>query len=387
MSDDGPPLLRPTPRRPFEINFSGLTTPSDDGDSPIPATDPNLLTPNEMGSSTSLSRPPSMMNLTSSTLFGIYSPTAGPAGRRERDDLMDTPWGTGAQTPIRRPTLDDATYELMKDRSHLPRRRSSYRSVDSIPPPQKAATFTTIASFTFRGALLFSLGVGYGAMVSRFHRSAEGEDTLYDHAYFLAFWGVAGMVLGALLPWFDKFWEENFGCEDVDEAVAGSIDVVSGSDESNAGTDWALVMRAIGAFVGIVFAIRKLPWSSTLQVSITLALVNPLLWWLIDRSKAGFLLSAGVGLAGSMVLLGVNPAMMPTPSVTNALFRGNASSAVDEDEVMLVLGGLLARNETVESGVWILSVLFCSCVCFGNIGRRLAWGSSAVVKGRWGGVR
>jgi hypothetical protein len=41
----------------------------------------------------------------------------------------------------------------------------------------------------------------------------------------------------------------------------------------------------------------------------------------------------------------------------------------------------------VESGVWMLSVLFCSCVCFGNIGRRLAWGSSAVVKGRWGGVR
>jgi len=121
---------------------------------------------------------------------------------------------------------------------------------------------------------------------------------------------------------------------------------------------------------------------------ITLALVNPLLWWLIDRSKSGFLLSAAVGLAGSMLLLGVNPAMMPTPSVTSDFFRNNASSAVDdEDELMMMLGGLLARNETVESGVWMLSVLFCSCVCFGNIGRRLAWGSSAVVKGRWGGVR
>lgn len=135
---------------------------------------------------------------------------------------------------------------------------------------------------------------------------------------------------------------------------------------------------------------RKLPWSSTLQVSITLALVNPLLWWLIDRSKSGFLLSAAVGLAGSMVLLGVNPAMMPTPSVTSEFFRSNASSATgeDEDELMMMLGGLLARNnEMVESGVWMLSVLFCSCVCFGNIGRRLAWGSPAVAKGRWGGVR
>jgi hypothetical protein len=262
-----------------------------------------------------------------------------------------------------------------------------------------------MASLTLRGGLLFLLGVGYGALVSRFHRSPEGDESMYDHAYFLAFWGVAGVVLGALLPWFDRVWEETFGGEDVDEAVAGTADIVS-ADETNPRTDWALVMRAIGAFVGIVFAIvsvltpstnfwsqanmhqRKLPWSSTLQVSITLALVNPLLWWLIDRSKSGFLLSAAVGLAGSMLLLGVNPAMMPTPSVTSDFFRNNASSAVDdEDELMMMLGGLLARNETVESGVWMLSVLFCSCVCFGNIGRRLAWGSSAVVKGRWGGVR
>ncbi|KAK0386314.1 hypothetical protein NLU13_6151 [Sarocladium strictum] len=394
MSDEGPPLLRPTPRRPFEINFSGLTTPSDEGgDSPTsPRTDSNLLTANDMASATSssLSRPPSIMNLTSSTLFGIYSPTDGPSGRRERDDLMDTPWGTGSQTPVRRPTLDEATYELMKERSHLQRRRSSYRSVDSMPLPQQSSPLASAASLTLRGALLFLLGVGYGAVVSRFHHSPEGDDSMYDHAYFLAFWGVAGVVLGALLPWFDKFWEEKYGGEDEDEAVPGTVDVVSGVDETNAGTDWALVMRAIGAFVGIVFAIRKLPWSSTLQVSITLALVNPLLWWLIDRSKSGFLLSAAVGLAGSMVLLGVNPAMMPTPSVTSEFFRTNASSATgeDDDELMMMLGGLLARNnEMVESGVWMLSVLFCSCVCFGNIGRRLAWGSPAVAKGRWGGVR
>jgi len=36
----------------------------------------------------------------------------------------------------------------------------------------------------------------------------------------------------------------------------------------------------------------------------------------------------------------------------------------------LGLGGV--RRETIEGGIWILSVLFCSCVCFGNIGRRLA---------------
>lgn len=125
-------------------------------------------------------------------------------------------------------------------------------------------------------------------------------------------------------------------------------------------------------------------------MSATLALVNPLLWWLIDRSKPGFLLSAGVGLTGSMLLLGVNPEMMPAPSRlaphAAAAASRNASTAADAAAPAAVLGGL-ASQETVETGVWMLSVLFCSCVCFGNIGRRLAWSRGAVGRGRWGGVR
>ena len=35
------------------------------------------------------------------------------------------------------------------------------------------------------------------------------------------------------------------------------------------------------------------------------------------------------------------------------------------------LGNYVSR-ESIEGGIWILSVLFCSCVCFGNVGRRLA---------------
>ncbi|KAJ3500192.1 hypothetical protein NM208_g17204 [Fusarium decemcellulare] len=149
-------------------------------------------------------------------------------------------------------------------------------------------------------------------------------------------------------------------------------------------TDWALVVRAIGAFVGIVFAIRKVAWASTLQVSLTLALVNPLLWWLIDRSKPGLFLSTAVGFTGSALLLGVNPDMMPAPA--HAPF-GNISASMGSDDEPLPIFGGLARQETLETGVWMLSVLFCSCVCFGNIGRRLALGPSAAAKGRWAGVR
>lgn len=146
---------------------------------------------------------------------------------------------------------------------------------------------------------------------------------------------------------------------------------------------------------------RKLAWASTLQVSVTLALVNPLLWWLIDRSKVGFILSATVGLMGSIFLLGVTPGMMPSPPAHLVYLRGGIGGAATrfndsvEDStaagataaaVPFPLAGI-ASQETVEMGMWTLSVLFCSCLCFGNIGRRLAWDRSTNGRGRWGGVR
>jgi len=103
---------------------------------------------------------------------------------------------------------------------------------------------------------------------------------------------------------------------------------------------------------------RRLPWQSTLQVSVSLSLVNPFLWYLIDRTRVGFWLSAAVGIAGTAFLLQTNPEMIQTPETL---------SFPDESKI--------AGSVSVESfgvTVWIASVLFCSCVCFGNIGRRFA---------------
>ncbi|KAH7159900.1 insulin-induced protein-domain-containing protein [Dactylonectria estremocensis] len=391
MADDGPPILRPIPRRPFDLNLMTPTPPEQDSSPATPA-------PSDLAASLrflqptpeplSLTRPQSFLNLTSSTLFGIYSPATPSARDRVFDDRveLDTPWGNGAQTPIKRPSVDEATYELMRDRSHLVRRRSSFRPTEApvqfAPPP-------SLFSLALRGLLLFLLGVGYGVLVTttRFHSGAGNISSFTDGiirpAYnwaHLGFWGVAGVALGALLPWFDRVWEESFGEVDDDVVV---VEKDGASKDLGPSTDWALVIRAIGAFVGIVFAIRKVAWASTLQVSLSLALVNPLLWWLIDRSKPGFVLAAAVGLTGSAFLLGVNPDMMPTPAASP---YGNISvTGTSSHDDLLTLGGL-ARQETVETGVWMLSVLFCSCVCFGNIGRRLAIGRSAV-RGRWAGVR
>ncbi|POR37896.1 Uncharacterized protein TPAR_01913 [Tolypocladium paradoxum] len=414
MADDGPKLVRPVPRRPFNLNLTSATPPDDDDDdehdsppsgfalSQHDFSSPRFLNPGFTPTdAASISRPASFLNLTSSTLMGIYSQATSNRDRRFSDrDEPDTPWGTGAQTPIKRPSIDDATYELMRDRSHLPRRRSSYwpggPETGSSPPPSAAAT---ALSLTLRAGLLFLLGVGYGVLVTRLHSEqqyladlAEGIIKPGANWKYLAFWGVSGVVLGSLLPWFDKVWERTFGSElDDDDAVAGGDGEGAAKRGLGPGTDWALVMRAIGAFVGIVFAIRKLAWASTLQVSATLALVNPLLWWLIDRSKPGFVLAAGVGLTGSMLLLRVNPEMMPAPSPlaphAAAASSHNASATADAAAAAAAVLGGLASQETVETGVWMLSVLFCSCVCFGNIGRRLAWSRSAVGRGRWGGVR
>ncbi|KAG7150876.1 hypothetical protein HYQ46_000147 [Verticillium longisporum] len=123
--------------------------------------------------------------------------------------------------------------------------------------------------------------MGYGALVTRLHGKhqlaalpAEGTSGPGFNWKYLTLWGICGVLLGALLPWFDGVWEEAFG-GDTAVVDGGRDETLDNANRSS--TDWALGVRSIGAFVGIVFAIRRLPWASTLQLSLTLALVNPFL--------------------------------------------------------------------------------------------------------------
>jgi hypothetical protein len=52
-----------------------------------------------------------------------------------------------------------------------------------------------------------------------------------------------------------------------------------------------------------------------LQVALTLALANPVLWYLIDRSLPGFAFSAVVSVAGTLALLLVDPDFVPVPAI------------------------------------------------------------------------
>ncbi len=192
------------------------------------------------------------------------------------------------------------------------------------------------------------------------------------------------MALGGLLPWVDVFWEEILGNEKEIFASHGQTDTKNSnkSDEddrpgsrgdrgpSELGAYWNPVVRSIGAFIGIAFAIRRLPWQSTLQVSLTLALVNPVLWYLVDRSKPGFILSTFVGIAGTAIAYGVNPQIVPPPATSSP-----SASMANASHSGILLGDSLITNESIGVMTWISSVLFCSSVCFGNIGRRLALGA------------
>ncbi|OTA94516.1 hypothetical protein M434DRAFT_71172 [Hypoxylon sp. CO27-5] len=352
--------------------------------------------------SASISRSHSVNNMTNSTLYGIFHTQAKLTKDKVNSDVGDepstpwrtgTPWGTGAETPAKNLAADNPFFEISRERAHPMRRRSS---LHPIVRPQPQSSFQRAFYLSSRGLLLFGLGVLYGMLVAQLRDRRHPKPTSQIDGVLNgtndgygwrdgAFWGTLAIAMGGLLPWFDSIWERAFGGGDeaVETAAEHSMHGDDVGKETAASTEWALAVRGIGAFVGIAFAIRKLPWDSTMQVSLTLALANPVLWFLIDRSMAGFLLSFLVGLAGTAVLLGLKPDMVPTPAnPSTSAFAGYGGHLLNATSVSS-LGGLVLTQETVATCIWVWSVLFCCCVCFGNIGRWLALNRGAIARGRW----
>lgn len=101
--------------------------------------------------------------------------------------------------------------------------------------------------------------------------------------------------------------------------------------------------------------------------------------------------------------MGLQPDMVPSPS--GAIHHPSSSTAINngaygweygvntstssdsvhqQAQVFTLFGGsVTVAQDTVATAIWMMSVLFCCCVCFGNIGRWLALSRSGVTKGRW----
>lgn len=389
-----PPLLRPLPRRPFQLP-SWYSSEVSDSATSIPPRD--SLThqderPNSRDDFLDGIKPESFSNPqpkdTSSTLFGIFSPAQNDSTMLYPSEPA-TPWGVGAETPAIRRSIDGNRPAWLEGMSPQDQDQNQEREQE---PDHKSKITRRVKPSPLvsagRAAILFALGVGYGALVSRLHDNqhiAPVHISGIDHSSwtYAAFWGVAGIAFASLLPHLDSWWRRTSTSTSTSTSKKkGAQQRQQQQDETNP-ADWTIAVRSIGAFVGIAFAIRKLPWQSTLQVSLTLALANPALWYLLDRTKPGLLLSVVVGTLGTFGLLLVNPNIVPSPASGHngtmssqhlhhdvGLQQGQApwtdGRAVDD----IILGGLLSY-ESVGVATWLGSVLFCSCICFGNIGRKM----------------
>ncbi|OJJ44663.1 hypothetical protein ASPZODRAFT_134746 [Penicilliopsis zonata CBS 506.65] len=363
-----PPLLRPRPRRPFELSPSN--EPSEPSSPAEYANADHLLAAqnnnnnnnnnnntNSMPGSEAVSRTGSVMNLTSSTLYGIYSSTAFEGMRDE-----SSPWGTEAHSPPAAdaggsqppPAKPEEVIALQRTRSRLS--HGLFRGV--------------ILPRALRSALLFGFGIAYGFITVHLHENhwitpvkLENLDC-YSWEY-LGFWGLAGVIFGNVLPWLDLLYAGLQAENNTKRRSAGA------SDERT--LSWNAAVRSVGAFVGIAFAMRRTPWESTTQASVTLALVNPVLWYLIDRTKTGFVMSTIIGLSGMALFLGLHPDMIPGAGDATASTTGTIIFNVTGADLAL---GTSLTQESIAVRTWVASVLFCACVCFGNIGRQLAFEGS-----------
>jgi hypothetical protein len=220
-----------------------------------------------------MARTRSILNLTSSTLLGIYSPTASD-GFRELSS-PPTPWGTGAETPSLRETPirgeewgryglearearegDVDVVGVFGGKGSRRRRESEVAAAAAYRAPQLSLGWATVV---WRALVLFGFGVCYGALVQHLHDNkrisiAPVEVRGIDRAgwAYLVFWGLAGVGMGCALPWVDAIWERGGREEEVDDRLDES-----GCDRKRGlgGVEWSDVVRGVGAFVGVAFAI------------------------------------------------------------------------------------------------------------------------------------
>lgn len=221
----------------------------------------------------------SIVNLTSSTLFGIYSPSDYDTNREE----ASTPFGTGAQTPYKNnsaelstsrfpsnasaASLERAREKRFSEQNQIRRVRSASGSQHNQPQSRARA----VAALAWRMGVLFCVGLAYGEFVTRLHDTREVApvqvETIDRRSWtYVLFWGFVAVAVGNLLPWVDGQW----GSADVHEPeTTGAYKDEKGSESperrpseggrvnGSLGADWNPIVRTIGAFVGIAFAIVR----------------------------------------------------------------------------------------------------------------------------------
>ncbi|RMZ72762.1 insig domain-containing [Pyrenophora seminiperda CCB06] len=354
----------------------------------------------------------SLLNM-SSTLSGIYDET----GESTFGDysMAETPWGTGAESPAHmamgfhayeEPGMGspDGGLSLKNQARGVSSTSKVERRVQEHAGKQPRRGIWKYAVIVGKLAALYAFGVIYGIIVSHLHETRQLAAVHVDGVgresqTYLASWGLFGVALGSLLPYVDLVWA-------VQKRTKPTAEKEAETHESPISEQVNDVVRSVAAFLGIAFAIvcptlsassslsflmkhalirllqRRLPWQSTLQLTLTLALVNPALWYILDRSKPGLSVSLTVtSILTSFIFLS-NPNVLPSPSLPPATNATHLPSMSDDTRLQGRPSAVVPVRQEFFAGMisyeslavvtWVGSVLFCSCVCFGSIGRRLA---------------
>lgn len=287
-STSQPTIYRPIPRRNFSTNvdssdspthaFAPSTPPSlrdsqNRGSEFLAQLNARLLQYNarngntlETGAADGGSGPPprnkSFLNMTKSTLSGIYDEEGSTAGERS---VAETPWGTGAETPARK-SMDAGRWEnpLRGSESGLTMtsrlRNGTANGYGPRAPqgrhasgPQRKGIWKC-AVVAGKLAALFLFGVVYGVTVSHLHDSRELAAVRVEGVdrgswTYLASWGIAGIALGCSLPFVELAWERQTG------NTRHGVRETEKEHESSLTEQWNDIVRSVGAFVGIAFAI------------------------------------------------------------------------------------------------------------------------------------
>ncbi|KAK9452684.1 insulin-induced protein-domain-containing protein [Dipodascopsis uninucleata] len=329
-SDD---VIRPTPVR----AFIGSSNSSEAGT-------PVLETPTSgMNSSDGPHKSQSIVSLSTSTLMGIFGSTLTDDTNRSETPDPNSLTRTQSSTSPNNGSYTDDILKLRSGGSGVEYGRRDLQGINAKKASplsvRNAGNMPDLNAFTpvnIMVKLLFLciFGVAYGYLAAQLHddhfvtSSTLKIDPLGN---FILSWGILGLINGSLLPFVDSVTPSKFG--------PGSQNTVA------AMLAWRSIVRSVGILIGVSYGIRRLQWSSTLQGAIVLAVLNPILWVIMDGSFNGFVISSLTAVFGSFFFAWIYPSHLPQ------------SDNWSEDYISVI--------------TWIASVFFCSSVCFGTIGRRL----------------
>ncbi|KAI4152452.1 MAG: hypothetical protein LQ340_002906 [Diploschistes diacapsis] len=262
-------IIRPLPQRVWQIAPAS-------SDPPSPASPAEEAQEAEKESNNiSPSRTRSILNLTSSTLFGIYSPSSPDGGYSQGN----TPWATGSMTPQTPAYSSQAFFEDQSSPTIGAFERPQLRPTPHRPR-HKPLFSGKVVPLALRSTLLFLSGVVYGVMVTYLHENETLTpvklEGVHRHTWqYLLFWGSASVIMGNMLPWLDVLFEET---SSTDKAVNGprprtnkmnaenrrQANAESGTG-ANVSADWFPAVRGIGVFIGIAYAIQHWKEASILE--------------------------------------------------------------------------------------------------------------------------